>query len=265
MGSPRDETAFVRSNLPHPAVEPALLSRVWGRLSPRLRHSVEAGRNLHTVRAAEMSAESLPGATVRQIYQAAGTARREGEAERVRLLELAPGARLTLPLHVGLGSLWLVLKGRARVAGQALRRMEALQWPGAEDLSVTTACGALLLVREAPGIAAPRRWSARADSGSAWQRGPGGVSCRPMGPRGVPGPFLLHLAPHCRVPVHRHARDEECLMLAGEMFVEDQLLLTGDYQVALAGGVHRSIETERGALVLVHGDPEPELLGPAGL
>ena len=86
-----------------------------------------------------------------------------------------------------------------------------------------------------------------------------------MGPPGEPGPYLLHFAPGCQVPVHCHRRDEECLMLAGEMYIEDQLLLAGDYQVAQAGGVHRSLQTERGALVLVHGDPEPELLNPAEL
>lgn len=256
------------SNRSLSVADPALLSRVWDRLSPRLLASVEAGRSLHTVRADEMAVERRPGAVIRQVHAAGGATRRPGEAERLRLLDLAPGARLTLPLRPGASSLWLVLGGSAALAGHTLRRMEALQWSGTAAPELSTLCGARVLVREdlgAPVDRLPQRWSARRGAGAAWHRFRNGVSCRLMGPPGQPGPYLLHLAPGCRVPVHRHRRDEECLMLAGEMYVGDQLLLAGDFQVAKAGGVHRSIETDRGALVLVHGEPEPELLTSAEL
>ena len=53
---------------------------------------------------------------------------------------------------------------------------------------------------------------------------------------------------------HDHGHDEECLMLQGELFLDDVLLQEGDYQLAPAGTSHRITETDTGVVIYAHGD-----------
>jgi quercetin dioxygenase-like cupin family protein len=63
------------------------------------------------------------------------------------------------------------------------------------------------------------------------------------------------------VPLHGHGHDEECLMVQGELFLDDVLLQPGDYQLAPAGSMHRVTETDRGAILFAHGDLELQFVG----
>ena len=68
--------------------------------------------------------------------------------------------------------------------------------------------------------------------------------------------MLYRAAPGAVVPQHRHGRDEECLMLEGEVFLDDLLLRCGDYQLAPAGTGHAGVSTATGGLLYAHGDLE---------
>ena len=66
---------------------------------------------------------------------------------------------------------------------------------------------------------------------------------------------LLYFAqPGASVPVHSHGHDEECLMVQGELFLDDMLLQAGDYQLAPAGSGHRVTATDTGVVIYAHGD-----------
>ena len=73
---------------------------------------------------------------------------------------------------------------------------------------------------------------------------------------------LLYLAdPGAQVPVHTHGHDEECLMVQGELFLDDLLLQAGDYQLAPAGTGHRITETDTGVVIYAHGDLDLQFVG----
>lgn len=75
--------------------------------------------------------------------------------------------------------------------------------------------------------------------------------------------MLVRFAPGGAVPDHGHALDEDCLMLAGEMYLGDTLLRPLDYQLAPAGGGHVDECSEGGGTFFFHGALDPVLLAPA--
>ena len=66
--------------------------------------------------------------------------------------------------------------------------------------------------------------------------------------------MLYHADPGAQVPQHRHGHDEECLMVQGELFLDDLLLQTGDYQLAPACSGHRVTQTDTRVVLYAHGD-----------
>jgi quercetin dioxygenase-like cupin family protein len=77
--------------------------------------------------------------------------------------------------------------------------------------------------------------------------------------RGGQAAMLCLAEAGARVPSHVHGHDEECLMVRGELFLDDLLLREGDYQLAPAGSGHRVTETDVGALIYAHGDADLHL------
>ncbi len=63
--------------------------------------------------------------------------------------------------------------------------------------------------------------------------------------------FLLRMAPGSILPAHEHLRDEECLMLEGEIMIGDLDLSAGDYHFARKGSKHEQITTQTGALAFI--------------
>jgi quercetin dioxygenase-like cupin family protein len=69
---------------------------------------------------------------------------------------------------------------------------------------------------------------------------------------------LIRAEPGGRIPRHRHAQDEECIVLEGECHIGDHHLRAGDAHFAALGSWHDDITTRIGALVLVRGEyPAP--------
>lgn len=62
---------------------------------------------------------------------------------------------------------------------------------------------------------------------------------------------LMRLQPGAQIPTHRHHGMEECYVLEGDVFANDQSLKAGDYTCAMAGSIHHPISTINGALLLL--------------
>lgn len=73
--------------------------------------------------------------------------------------------------------------------------------------------------------------------------------------------MLYHAQAGAAVPQHSHGHDEECLMVQGELFLDDVLLQEGDYQLAPAGTGHRVTETDTGVVIYAHGDLDLKFFG----
>jgi anti-sigma factor ChrR (cupin superfamily) len=58
-----------------------------------------------------------------------------------------------------------------------------------------------------------------------------------------------------RVATHRHADDEHCYVISGDLHVAGRRIVTGDYHRADAGSVHQSLYSEGGCLLLIVESP----------
>lgn len=130
---------------------------------------------------------------------------------------------------------------RERLAGLgALPELEARWWRLAQ-------------ARSGPARASARRWTAVS---------PGVEVLGLAGDREVAS-MLVRFVPGAAVADHRHALDEHCCVLAGEMFLGDVLLRPGDYQFAPAGGGHWGETSDVGVLFFFHGWLDPVLGQPS--
>jgi quercetin dioxygenase-like cupin family protein len=69
---------------------------------------------------------------------------------------------------------------------------------------------------------------------------------------------LMRMRPGGVVPAHRHAREEEFIVLEGECQIGTHKLVAGDVHIAAAGSWHEPVTTRRGVLVLLRGEyPHP--------
>jgi quercetin dioxygenase-like cupin family protein len=62
---------------------------------------------------------------------------------------------------------------------------------------------------------------------------------------------FIRMLPGTSLDAHAHAQSEECLVVAGEIFIGRHRLGAGDMHVAAAGTVHEAVTSPRGALLLV--------------
>lgn len=234
------------------------LQRIWLRLAERVGASAERGRRLITVLRRDMrSCRLAGGGQVLVVFSAARVVRRHGQAQRVRLVGLSPGARCSLSMLPGLDWECLVLAGEIAVGGEQLGPLDHHHRPaGPLLIGLFSAEGARLLVRESRPVPGGGSLATQRAARSAWQQLPLGIGRRQLGGVGTQRISLQRLAPGSALPAHRHSDDEECLLLEGEMFVEDRLLRAGDYQVAPAGTVHRAVTTDAGALLYRRGDAD---------
>ena len=275
---PVQHTPVWERESPHLQCE-AALAQVWQRLSPRLTRSAERTRRNVTARVADMPCEPGPnGVAVRVAYDIDAAAAQPGEPFRIRLIDLPAGACVELPIDAGADSAWLVMDGAAQIGGVPCATLDYQQrHAGDSRVMLSSAGGARLMLREArpypldPGgasaVDASRATSAsttirttRADQ-MAWEPLADGISRRLLAlPRGAAAAYLVRMAPGAAVPAHRHGLAEECMLLSGEMYLDDLLLLGGDFQLAPAGGLHHEASSEHGVLLAVHGDLDLDVI-----
>ena len=55
-------------------------------------------------------------------------------------------------------------------------------------------------------------------------------------------------------PCHTHSQEEECLVLEGELIIDNHFLFAGDWHLAKPGFEHPEIKTNSGALILVRSE-----------
>lgn len=66
--------------------------------------------------------------------------------------------------------------------------------------------------------------------------------------------YLLRLAPRASLPAHPHTLDEECVVLAGDVWLGDVQARAGDFHLARGGTPHGEIRSEGGCLLYLRGE-----------
>lgn len=238
-------------------LSPATTGSLRARLMERLNRSKAASATMVTARLRGMVATDLgSGASERLLYAASpGGPLRPGEPLRARLVALAAGGRWSGPAAEAHRE-WLVLRGTARIGNVVLGlRDYHVQPAGAAPAEVASEGGALLFLRESALAAEPadQPFTVR-DAEAGWPDYAPGIRRRVLWQRAGAAALLYHAGPGASVPAHSHGHDEECLMVQGELFLDDVLLQQGDYQLAPAGTGHRITETDTGVVIYAHGD-----------
>lgn len=252
-----------------PAPAPALAG-LRARLARRVERSARAAALMHTVRhrAAESDATDAADGTVRRhlLHRADAAALRPGQPRLTELVELAPGAHVDVPAGDGMRS-WFVLGGevsldRAGDDDAAALTLAAHDHLRARAVAATLRAGpdGALILRRDTGAGPDGRAELQRSAEASWSDFAPGVRRRVMWQQGGEAAMLYATAPGATVPRHGHARDEECLMLAGELFLDEVLLRPLDYQLAPAGTEHGGVFTDTGVLLYAHGDLELDLI-----
>lgn len=239
-----------------PLAAPALRERLLARSA--LSRAAEAP--MHTVRQRRAARVRVAeGVDLQTLYEApADRALRAGEPRRTGLFALAAGARLGAAAQAtGAGEReWLVLSGRVRWGADALSVRDYHRVPaGGATPAWLAEAPTLLFLRESdlPAAAGDAPLTVR-DADAGWPAYAPGIRRRVLWSRDGQAAMLYHADPGAQVPQHRHGHDEECLMVQGELFLDDLLLQTGDYQLAPAGSGHRVTQTDTGVVLYAHGD-----------
>lgn len=239
------------------------------RVLERVTRSAQQSRAFITVRRRTAVPRCLsPGVCFSLLYAADGRQRRAGEPDRVRLIEWAPDASWA-PTSDALGdgaSEWLVLRGELLwQAGNArvdLAQHDFHRWPrGRPDRVAAGPGGALAYLRESAALTSERHASAVTvrHVEAKWEAFAPGIQRRVLWTDAGEAALMYLAGPGAQVPHHGHGRDEECLMLSGDVFLDDVLLRPGDYQLAPAGTEHAGVSTDTGLVLFAHGDLQLDL------
>ncbi len=230
---------------------PGLPGRMGERLGERLARSLKAEQGMVTVRRRKAQVDALTeGVQQRWLYRAsAGRALRPGEPQAASVIELEAGASFALP--AGGAREFLVMRGSVEIDGESLSLRDFLLLPAGSTPHLVSRDGAHVFVREGEG--AVERTLVR-DQEAGWPEFAPGIRRRVLWAGGGQAALLYRADPGANVPNHSHGHDEECLMVQGELFLDDLLLQTGDYQLAPAGTGHRITETDTDVILYAHGD-----------
>lgn len=228
------------------------------RLLQRVAASKAAGAGMVTARAARLPLQALgAGLQRRELYRMPeGRPARPGEPFRVSLIALDAGAELTDFGDAALQRECLVLQGEALIGEQRLMLRD--YWfasPGHGARRISSPTGALLFLRESAPLAAGTPLAGVVlDRDAGWDDYGPGIQRRVLWQQAGQAALLYYAQPGAQVPQHRHGHDEECLMVQGELFLDDVLLQAGDYQLAPAGSAHQITATDTGVVIYAHGD-----------
>lgn len=228
------------------------------RLLARVADSADRHRGFVTVRASHGQAHDVaPGVRVRWLYRAAdASARRPGEPAALALIELAPGARLDTGLALaGCGSEWLVVRGACAIDGLPLAALDHHRRAAtAAEPLVASDEGATLYLRHNGGEATTSGTARERDA--VWEDYAPGIRRRVLWQADGAVAYIARAVEGAAVPSHGHHRDEESLMLDGDLFLGDILIRAGDVQLAPAGLVHDTVQAGSDCMVYIRGDAE---------
>ncbi len=242
-------------------IEPAAHqeARLRDRLLARVARSAEANRLFVTTRAHDGEWVSLrPGLQQRPLHA-------DAQAHS-SLLQWQSPAEWHVPA-LGQAHECLVLQGDVLVNGQALHPHDYLLTAHDQPLHLQASAGACLYWRRIePGVQAFGHTAvphlARA-SDMAWAPLRRGVQIKPLYAEGERISMLVQFEPGASVPAHGHGHGEECLMVAGDLFLGDVLLREGDFQFAPCGTGHGELQSDVGCVLYFHGAIDPAVVDPS--
>jgi quercetin dioxygenase-like cupin family protein len=194
-----------------------------------------------------------------------------GVAGRSVLIEFAPGSCLPPHRHHWLEE-GIVLTGSLEMDNLKLGPLDYhVSPPGSRHHAIASANGALAYLRgtalgnkkEVLGelitgllpYGKPQHQTFYAGD-QAWQTIADGVERKILWVDETRASCFYRMAAGAKVGSHPHPLEEECLVLAGEIFLDDSLLCFGDYQLAPIGTRHDEIYTDVGATIFVRGARE---------
>lgn len=237
---------------PDPATETALRARLFARVA----RSARANAPFVNVRKGDGQwLEASPGVCCKQLYEAHGVVS--------RLVRLDSAARWCLSQTAGADEL-LVLSGHLHIDDLELGPGDyRLRGNDAGTVNALSPSGALVYWRHS-GTPQTAFGSVHTSitvpaSADGWEALRPGVTLKPLFGAGERVSMLARLDKGGSVPAHAHACAEECLMLEGDMFLGDVLLLEGEYQWAPAGSNHELLHSDAGCVLFIHGTVDPAL------
>lgn len=229
-----------------------------GRLLARVADSAARHRGMLTVRARHgVPSDIAPGVRGRWLYRAADAmARRPGEPVALAWVDLAPGARSATGLDLaGCGSEWLVVRGGCTVDGLPLGTLDHHRRAAtAVEPLVASEQGATIYLRN-NGHDTTTAGTAR-ERDAVWDDYAPGIRRRVLWTADGAVAYIARAVAGAAVPTHGHHRDEESLMLDGDLFLGDILIREGDFQLAPAGLVHDTVQAGSDCMVYIRGDAE---------
>jgi quercetin dioxygenase-like cupin family protein len=234
------------------------------RLLDRVARSAAAARALVTVRGARAaSAQPAPGVLVREFYRASGVRLRRGEPHQVQRIELRPDTRWAPEVgDPALQSEWLVLQGDLDADGVQLGVRDYLVVPAGEHVAALSSVHGAVLYRRLAAIDRLPGETTHAvhDAVAGWDDYVPGIQRRVLWQRGGQAAMLYLAAPGAAVPRHAHGHDEECLMVEGDVFLDEVMLRPGDWQLAPVGTQHGGVSTDTGGVLFAHGDLDLDVI-----
>ena len=243
-------TAHYESNEPLPAgLKTAVLDRI--------ERAKQKDSDKITVRPKRLSSHHIAnGIASKILYEANQTPLRAGEPTCVTLIELSADSVLKVEPISALQRDYLVVRGDVNFGDQVLTQRDYRIVPaGLNDVDCASENGALLLVRESNQTPLPSdAITVVYDDQAGWPEYAPGIARRVLWARNGQAAMLYLTQANASVPDHSHHHDEECFMVAGELYLDDTLLLEGDYQLAKASSGHVVTHTDTGVVLYAHGD-----------
>jgi quercetin dioxygenase-like cupin family protein len=266
--------------LPAPPIAPSSngplggSTRLKSQLLQRARRALQASAGFvtHRGQAALRDLDTTPaaGVTLRTLSTAdssrlGATTLRPGQASLSALVELAPGTAWRCELGAtGAVCEWLVMQGELDIDGTRLQALDFRRQVSAAT-KLQSANGAQAYLRVvSPGVEPGLRHASsggatplvQRDAPELWHDFAPRIRRRILHSDSRCAAMLYRAEPCALVPHHGHGHDEECLMLKGELFLDDVLLRAGEFQLAPAGSEHHEVFTDTGCLLYAHGDLE---------
>jgi ChrR Cupin-like domain len=245
---------------------------VLSNLLKRVQTSVESTADKVLTRSRRIGSSIVcEGVTSKTLYATQAVTLRPGEPIKVSVFEFAAGASLNIAQALASDALtrgsidreWLVVKGDITLDGEALTERDYKIIP--RD-SIAAGCtsehGALVFIRESsPAKRLAESPCSSLDSSDHWPEYAPGIRRRVLWQRDGIAAMLYLTEPQAQVPHHSHHHDEECFMVQGELYLDDVLLLEGDYQLAKGGSQHHVTRTDTGVVLFAHGDVDLRFFG----
>ncbi|MDB5799284.1 MAG: hypothetical protein JWL63_223 [Rhodocyclales bacterium] len=239
-----------------PSREPGLHTR----LQSRIASSAASHRGLRTLRKADQKWQVLSKGVRACVLHDNGIV-------SSALIEFEPGTSLPGHRHLAHEEC-VVLRGSLTTGDLVVGAQDYHLAPrGSKHPSIGSKDGALIfirgsslgsgvrMVRELVSAWLPGRGvqptTVRADHDN-WHSVGVGTRIKPLWINGDVASMLVSIEPGGHMPGYVHAHEEECLTVAGEVFLGDILLRTGEYQLAPGASARGDITSDVGGLLFVH-------------